>query len=230
MVRMAAEAGTTDIVATPHANSTYRYQPELIRQRLAEIADASGNALRLHWGCDFHLSYDNIQDALANQRKYTINGKSYLLVEFSEMLIFNNTLEIFARLQDSGMIPVITHPERNALLQQRIEQIAKWVEAGARVQVTAQSLTGRFGAKAREFSETLLDRSLVHFLASDGHDCERRPPTLSEGYAWLKKHYGEAVADALCVTNPRATLAGESLDPIEIQAAPKPRKWYRVFG
>jgi protein-tyrosine phosphatase len=227
MVRMAAQAGTTDLVATPHANSTFRYEPGLISERLAEIAAAAGNLLRLHSGCDFHLSYDNIRDALANPQKYTINGKNYLLVEFSELLIFNNTHEIFARLREAGMVPVVTHPERNALLRQRTDQIAKWVEAGARVQVTAQSLLGYFGNKAREFSETLLERRLVHFVASDGHDCERRPPKLDEAYVWLKQRYSEPVAEALCISNPRATLTGEELDQPHVIS--EPRKWYHLW-
>src|SRR5258708_7805361 len=106
MVRMAAEHGTTDLVATPHANPTYRFDPVLIKERLAEIAEASGNVLRLHTGCDFHLSFDNIQDAIANPRKYAINHQRYVMVEFSDLLIFNNTSEIFSRLQEAGMTPV----------------------------------------------------------------------------------------------------------------------------
>ena len=229
MVRMAADHGTTDLVATPHANRMYRYQPDLIRERLAEIAAASGDALRLHSGCDFHLSFDNIADALADPRKYTINRESYLLVEFSELLIFNNTAEILARLLDSGMIPVVTHPERNSLLQQRIDPIAAWVEAGARVQLTAQSLLGDFGNRARRFSERLLDRGLVHFVASDAHDCEHRPPRLDQAYAWLKKRYDEPLAETLCVVNPRATLTGKALDPARTRVVPEPRGWRRLF-
>jgi len=229
MVRMAAQAGTTDIVCSPHANPTYHYDPELIRTRVGEIAGASGNAVRLHIGCDFHLSYDNIQDAVANPKKYTINGKCYLLVEFSDLLIFNNTPEIFARLQEQGMIPIVTHPERNALLRQRIDNIAKWVEAGALVQVTAQSILGEFGNNARDFSETLLNRGLVHFIASDAHDTQRRPPRLDLAHAWLKKRRGEALADALCIDNPRATLTGDVVDLPDVDIPRSTRKWYHIF-
>ncbi len=212
MVRMAAEHGTTDLVATPHANPNYRFDPQIVRERLIEVAAASGNVLRLHSGCDFHLSYDNIQDAIAHPEKYTINHRRYLMVEFSDLLIFNNTAEIFLRLQDAGMTPVITHPERNALLRQRVDKIAEWVGAGACVQVTGQSLLGEFGRRAAEFSRTLLDRRLVHFLASDAHDCEHRPPRLEHAIAWVKEHYGEERAESLCVTNPGAALVGESLN------------------
>ncbi len=229
MVRMAAEHGTTDLVATPHANPNFRFDPQIVRERLAEVSEASGHVLRLHSGCDFHLSYDNIQDAIEDPRKYTINQKSYLMVEFSDMLIFNNTAEIFSRLQEAGMTPVITHPERNGLLRQRIDPIAAWVEAGACVQVTAQSVLGEFGRRAAEFSRTLLDRRLVHFLASDGHDCEHRPPRLDLAHAWVKQEYGEDVADALCISNPNATLLGESLEPMGYSKTGESRKWYQIW-
>jgi protein-tyrosine phosphatase len=229
MVRMAAEHGTTDLVATPHASPAYRFDPQLVQERLAEVSAVSGNVLRLHSGCDFHLSYDNIQDALANPRKYTINQHRYLMVEFSDMLIFNNTSDIFSRLAEAGMTPVITHPERNGLLRQRIDQIDKWVREGACVQVTAQSLLGEFGKHAKQFSRTLLDRYLVHFLASDAHDCEHRPPRLDLAYAWVKERYGEERAEALCVTNPGAAITGDSLELFEEPTTSEPRKWYQIW-
>jgi protein-tyrosine phosphatase len=229
MVRMAAEHGTTDLVATPHASPNYRFDPSAIEQRLAEVSAASDQVLRLHSGCDFHLSYDNIQDAIANPLKYTINHRTYLMVEFSDLLIFNNTAEIFSRLQDAGMTPVITHPERNGLLRQRTDQIEKWVESGVCVQVTAQSLVGGFGRRAQEFSRTLLDKRLVHFLASDAHDCEHRVPRLDLARAWVVENYGEGYAEALCVTNPRATLTGGSLKPVRDIAASEARKWYQIW-
>jgi len=229
MVRMAAETGTTDLVATPHANLNYTFEPELIRERLAEITAASGTQVRLYSGCDFHLSYDNILRAVEDPQKYTINQSCYLLVEFSDLIIFNNTSEIFARLQEAGMIPIITHPERNPLLRQRIDQIAKWIEDGVCVQVTAQSVLGGFGRSAQEFSETLLDRYLVHFLASDGHDCQRRPPRLDDAYKLLAERRGESIAEILCVRNPRATLTGNRLESIAPDDLPEPRKWYQLW-
>jgi protein-tyrosine phosphatase len=229
MVRMAAEHGTTDLVATPHANPNYRFDRRIVEERLAEVREASGNLLRLHSGCDFHLSFDNIQDALENPQKYTINQHNYLMVEFSDLVIFNNTGEIFSRLIEAGMIPVITHPERNALLRQRVDQIAAWVDDGVCVQLTAQSVVGEFGRRAAAFSRTLLNRGLAHFLASDAHDCEHRPPRLDLAHAWVKEHLSEQLADSLCITNPKATLVGENLEPIEVAVSPEPRKWYQIW-
>ena len=229
MVRMAAEHGTTDLVATPHANLAYRFEPERIAERIAQVRERAGGRLRLYTGCDFHLSFDNIQDAIDHPTKYTINQQSYLLVEFSELLIFKNTEEIFARLSDAGMTPVITHPERNGLLRQRGELIAKWVEQGARVQLTAHSLTGGFGPRAQDFSRELLDQRLVHVVASDGHDCQHRPPVMDQARAWLGKHYGNALAEALCVTNPGAALTGSAMHLPHAGTDYSVRKWYEFW-
>lgn len=227
MVRMAAEHGTTELVVTPHANPEYRFDPEINAQRLAQIEAACRGALRLHTGCDFHLSFDNIKDAIANPQKYTIDHKNYLLVEFSDLLIFHNTAEIFSRLLDAGMIPVITHPERNSLLRQRVEPIAEWVRSGVRVQVTAQSLTGRFGKRAEAFARTLLDRNLVHVIASDAHDCEHRPPRMDEAYHWLTANYSAATAMLLCLTNPGAALTGDRMqEPDTSKASRSASKWF----
>jgi protein-tyrosine phosphatase len=229
MLRMAADNGTTDLVATPHANQEYSFDPGLIAERRQQLEAAAGGAVRLYTGCDFHLSYDNIQDALAQPRKYTINHQCYLLVEFSDLLIFKNTGEIFGRLADAGMIPIVTHPERNGLLRQRVDEIARWVDQGAYVQVTAQSLTGRFGRRARDFARVLLDRRLVHIIASDAHDCESRPPVLREARQWLCEYYGEALADTLTTGNPGATLTGESLELPAAAVGSTSRKWYQIW-
>ncbi len=229
MIRMAAAHGTTDLVATPHSNLEYRFDPELIAARLAQVREACGEALRIYTGCDFHLSYENIQDAIEHPRKYTVNQQNYLLVEFSELLIFRNTDDIFARLDEAGMIPVITHPERNGLLRQRVEEIARWVAQGARLQLTGQSLTGGFGRRAQEFARELLDRKLAHVVASDGHDCERRPPVMDQAFAWLQEHYGQALAEALCISNPRAALTGDPMYLPDTEAGWSVRKWYEFW-
>lgn len=228
MLKLAAESGTTDIVATPHADLQYAFQPQLVRERVAELEAAVDGKPRIYEGCDFHLTYDNIQDALANPAKYTINHKNYLLVEFSHMLIFQNSAEIFARLRGAGIIPVITHPERNALLQQRLPHLERWVQQGCCLQITAQSVLGRFGKTARQFSIELLENRIVHFIASDAHDTLHRPPVLREACAWVAEQYGDAMASSLFVDNPHAVLAGAPLAPWDSSSG-KPRKWYQFW-
>jgi protein-tyrosine phosphatase len=145
------------------------------------------------------------------------------------MLIFRNTKDIFARLLDAGMYPIVTHPERNGLIRQRIDELAAWFDAGAYLQVTGQSLLGRFGKPAQEFARTLLERGLVHFIASDGHHVNHRPPTMDGAFAWIEQNHGRALAEAVCIVNPRAALTGDPVDLPERVAPTSSRRWYQLW-
>src|ERR1035438_7394970 len=103
MARLAASCGTTDLVCTPHANHEFTYDPALVSQRIEALRNLIGNALRIHRGCDLHLSYNNIRDASENPSKYSINGSSYLLVEFSDYLNIGSAYPMLAELQATGL-------------------------------------------------------------------------------------------------------------------------------
>ena len=77
---------------------------------------------------------------------------------------------------------------------------------GALTQVTAGSITGRFGPKARDFAHALLARGLVHVIASDSHDARHRPPTLSEGMRAAAELVGEAAARRMVLETPQGAV------------------------
>jgi protein-tyrosine phosphatase len=228
MLRDAATAGTTDIVATPHANLQFKFDPELNRQLADQLSAEVGDRIRLHLGCDFHLTFDNIQALMVSPARFTINGGPYLLVEFSDLVIFRNTTEIFQQCLSAGIVPVITHPERNSLLQQRLEELRAWVASGCLLQVTTQSLTGYWGSRARKFSETLMSENLVHVFASDGHDLKHRPARMDEAYAQVKQDWGEPRAQRLFIENPKAVIEGVPLpNPLDVE--PRRKAWYQLW-
>ena len=84
MCRIAARDGITHIVATPHSNDVYDYNRERFTEMLGQLHDSADGKLTFSLGCDFHFSYDNIQDAMNNPRRYTIGDSQYLLIEFSD--------------------------------------------------------------------------------------------------------------------------------------------------
>jgi len=51
---------------------------------------------------DFHVSYDNIEDAIAHSQRYTIGAKQYLLVELSDYAITPQISDSFFRPQTAG--------------------------------------------------------------------------------------------------------------------------------
>jgi protein-tyrosine phosphatase len=218
MCRMAAADGVEHIVATPHANERYAYDREYLAGVLDYLRQRVGNTPRLSLGCDFHLSYENLQDALVHPERYTIEGTHYLLVELSNYSVPVQIDEYFTRLGDKGITPVITHPERNPILQRSPQRVLQWVELGCVVQVTASALTGSWGQSVWRTAEWLLKRDAVHVLASDAHDTKHRRPILSEARALAEDICGADVAKALVDDNPRAVVSGQPLpyfpDPV----------------
>jgi protein-tyrosine phosphatase len=213
MAEVAIAEGVTQIACTPHSSDSYPYQAEVNAERMAEIQALVGDRIKLLLACDFHLNADNIQDALRNKGKYSIDGKGYLLVEFPEMAIPPQLGEALHRLQAAGYTNIITHPERNPVIVRHPQMLADWIRMGCVVQVTASSLYGRFGNSAEAFANELLDRNWVHFLATDAHNLDWRPPHLKKGYEYVANRAGEETARRICFENPRAAMTGTKMPP-----------------
>jgi len=83
--------------------------------RSRNCSGPAGDAVRIHYGCDFHLTPENIEDAIAAPGKYSIDHQGYILVELSDSMVPRNIDSIFTRMLAAGLRPIITHPERNPL-------------------------------------------------------------------------------------------------------------------
>ena len=224
MVRAAAATGTTDIVATPHANLKYHYDLPDVQERIDAVQLAVGAAIRIYRGCDFHLVPQHVESALRDPTRYSINGGSYILVEFSEQAM-DASLVSLSDLLEAGFLPVITHPERNRFLCRNVEQLKCLVQLGCCVQVTAQSLLGDFGPRTRSSAEAMFEKGLVHIVASDGHDREHRPPVLGYVRRHLIHRYGEEAAVAVLEANPRAVVDNSLLPEPWICPKRQSRSW-----
>jgi len=211
MCRVAVQDGITHIVATPHSNDMFDYDRDRYTEMLGQLSDASDGKLTFSLGCDFHFSCENIRDALAHPRRYTIGESQYLLIEFNNYSIPPSVKRDLFSISSSGMVPIITHPERNPILLKRPEMVMEMVEQGCLVQVTANSLTGFWGSRPRKMAEWLLKQAAIHVIASDAHDPERRKPVLSEARDVVADLAGEEIAEALVAHNPAAIVDGKSL-------------------
>lgn len=238
MAESAISDGITHVIATPHASNQFEFIPDLVRARRDEIQERLGNRLQIATGCDFHFSFENIESVRRDQPRFTLNQKSYLLVEFGNFSIPPALDPALHQLQLQGLRPIITHPERNPLIRARFERLWQWMHLGCFVQVTAQSFTGGFGETARQAANTLLDAGAIHFIASDAHNTTTRPLRLKEAFAFVASRKGEEVAKALFQDNPLAALEGRPLpylpEPAELSSKrnlrggsqPKKRFWF----
>jgi protein-tyrosine phosphatase len=218
MAEMAIADGITRVVATPHASSSWEFDYRRVRQTRDELQTHLGDRLVLATGCDFHMSPENIAALRQDAPRFCINQKNFLLVEFNEFSIPPPMDQRLHELQLAGLQPIITHPERNAILRARPERLITWVQQGSYVQVTAGSLTGTFGPGAQEDAWKWIDQGLVHFVSSDAHNTKSRPLQLRPAYELVEGKLGVEKAEALFVENPLAAFEGRELPHVpEVQ-------------
>jgi protein-tyrosine phosphatase len=211
MCRMAFGDGIRHIVCTPHANGTYAYERKILEERLAELREKAPPGLELTLGCDFNFSFENIQAAIAEPGRFVIGQTKYLLVELSDFAIPPAIGQALGRFVESGITPVITHPERNLVIQQRPDLVLSFAKRGCVIQLTGNSLTGFWGMAAQRTADWILERQAAHVISSDAHDLTSRPPILSRARDLVSSRYGSDVALALVAANPGAIVSGQPL-------------------
>jgi protein-tyrosine phosphatase len=211
MCRMAARDGITHIVATPHCDGDYIYDREHFTDMLGTLSEIAGEWLTFTIGCDFHLSPCNLEDAINDPRRFVVGDTPYLMIEFDHYSIPANAGEQLLAILSRGMVPIITHPERNAFLMKNLDTVERFVHEGCLLQVTANAITGFWGPMSKQAAEELVQKKMVHIVATDAHDLRVRPPVLSEARKAVSSLAGPKVAEALFVNNPSAVVSGRSI-------------------
>ena len=222
MARIAAADGITDIVATPHItpglyDNTTASISVLVEEFSNRLATA-GIPIRLHVGADVRVDPDLVGGVESGSVPVLGNRIRYLVAELPSQMMPPNIRELVYALQLRQIIPIITHPERHASMQQDPGLLRQFVEAGALAQVTAGSLVGEFGPVARRAANKMLGRNLIHLIATDAHGTQKRRPVLTPGLAAAAAIVGEEAARAMVLDVPRAILAGVPVvisDPVE---------------
>lgn len=231
MAEMAIADGITHVVATPHANGEFHFDFAAVQRATGKLQKELGARLLLATGCDFHLSPENIAALKKGPAAFCIHQKDYLLVEFNDFSIPPAMDQTLYEIQLAGIRPVITHPERNAILRAQPQRLEQWVRNGCYVQVTGGSLTGAFGANALQNAMGWIARGLVHMVASDAHNLTTRPHKLRAAYDVVQREFGRARAEALFVENPLAVFEGRGLPHVpEITEPAGKKKRFGFFG
>ena len=205
MCRLAKDDGISHIVATPHANYRYPYERERHLETLHQLQEKVSD-ITFSLGCDFHVSHDNVEDAVEHPSRYVIGDTRYLLVEFSDYQTPYQMTETLFRLHSAGFATLVTHPERNPVISEYPDLPKQFADMGSAIQITADALCGGWGRQARKTCENLLKDGLVTVIASDAHESKRRKPVLSAARDAASKIVGKELANWLVDGNPTAIL------------------------
>lgn len=235
MARLAYEDGVRVMAATPHMmwDGVYANRAPQVLERVEEAQrrlEEAGVPLRIVAGGEIYLSPETPAGIQSGAFLTYSDRRRFALVELPSSEVPAYAERIFFECQLQGVQPVLAHPERNPALMSDLERLSSWVERGILLQVNARSLLGESGPRVQEAAESLVERRLVHFVASDAHSTRRRAPGLSEARARIKALAGEEMARVLVEENPRRLLEGETVKVWEPRAPSKrPRFWERLL-
>jgi protein-tyrosine phosphatase len=237
MAAIAASDGIEVMACTPHIYpGLYENNQAGIRAAMdafaAELAEAE-IPLKLVIGADVHMD-PSLRDGLKGGRIPTLNGSRYFLFEPPHHVAPMRLEETCFELLVAGYVPILTHPERLTWIGDHYDQMVELAERGVWMQLTAASVTGRFGRGAQHYALKMLDDGIVHILATDAHHSTKRPPILSEARELVAKRLGAEEARNMVLVRPRGVL--DNTDPDRLPGLPDPTAkpavpfWQRWFG
>lgn len=218
MCRMAQLDGCEVLVATPHQRTPIWPNQDLERLDglLEEIRGAIGDRPRLLPGAEVRIDDSFLDELLPLQPPgiLPLAGSRYLLLELDRGGGPPEPTELIAGVIAAGWRPILAHPEFIPRLARDLDRLTDLVAKGALLQITGMSLTGEFGEGIRHSVEQMVAAGLVHFVASDAHGAEWRPPGLRQARRVISSTWGEELARRLTVDNPRAVIEDRPLpDP-----------------
>lgn len=216
MLKQAEADGIVAVVCTPHILKVADFEREGMYfkrlEELQEMARNEGIKVDLYLGSEIYIQPE--LDFSSQMATLNNNGR-YFIVEFPMGSIPRFVAEMFFKLIADGKIPIIAHPERNVGFLRHPEFAYGFVQRGALLQLNAGSLRGHFGPEVKRLAMTLLDHNLVHFVASDCHNSQRRKCKLKAARDWVVEKWGTDYADELFLKNPQRAIKGEVFEPPE---------------
>jgi protein-tyrosine phosphatase len=217
MARYAVDEGIHTIIATPHAlGGAFPNPPDKIIKSVNALQrrlKSLGIPLLIYPGCEVHFCMGLALRIIKGEATFLCKNRRYILVEFPFQSLPKGFFDEIQHLVYNGITPVIAHPERNNTIHHDFEILNKLFSLGCLFQVNSTSITGGFGNNVMSCAHTLLEKRMVHVIASDAHSRHNRPPELTRAVqiaVSIMDNPDEVMA--LVSEKPRKILAG---DPIE---------------
>lgn len=215
------DAGVRRIVTTPHLSASVAGTPgrfgafmERVEERWTGLR---GLVAKDHPELDFRLGAEirlDTNEPDVSDPRVRLGGTSFVLVEWAGFRAPNGPPQVLRTLRDAGFVPVIAHPERYAGIDDRLEAVRPWKDAGAFLQGTYGSLTGQYGAAARALIRRMLEQGLLDYLSSDFHGRPQYALHIGRGADKLRQFGGDAQLGLLAKENPARLFAGQPPLPV----------------
>ena len=223
MARLAVADGISTIVATPHQLGCHAGNSgDAIRRKAGQVQQFLQQhdvSLRILPGADVRIEPDLVGKLRDGEVLTLADKRRHVLLELPHEVYL--PLEgLLSKLDAAGIKGILSHPERNLGILGQPGVLPPLVDAGCLLQITSGALIGTFGPQVAKFATTLVQKRLVHFVATDAHGSRSRRPLLRRAFHRVAELIGEEAAVDLCCRNPASAAAGTDV----VSLRPSPRK------
>ena len=209
--------GVRTIISTSHRRKGMFETPEnkiaehfkLVQEIAKEISDD----LTVLYGAEIYYTSD-VLDKLEKKIIPSLADTRYALIEFSMTTPYKEIHTALSNVLSLGITPVVAHIERYHCLENDEKKVRDLIDMGCYMQINSSSVLKPklFGDKykfMKKRARFFLEKDLVHFVASDMHNLDDRPPYMEEAYQIISKKYGVAYAEQLFRKNQEILLRNE---------------------
>ena len=209
--------GVRTIISTSHRRKGMFETPEAKIEenfkQVQELAKEIADDLTVLYGAEIYYTSD-ILDKLEQGEIPRLADSQYALIEFSMITPYKEIHTALSNVLRLGVTPVVAHIERYHCLENDEKKVRDLINMGCYTQINSSSVlkpklfgdTYKFMKKRAQF---FLEKDLVHFVASDMHNLDPRPPYMQEAYQIISKKYGESHAEQLFRKNQELLLRSE---------------------
>ena len=209
--------GVRTIISTSHRRKgmfeTSEAKIEENFKQVQELAKEIADDLTVLYGAEIYYTSD-ILDKLEQGKIPRLADSQYALIEFSMITPYKEIHTALSNVLRLGVTPVVAHIERYHCLENDEKKVRDLINMGCYTQINSSSVlkpklfgdTYKFMKKRAQF---FLEKDLVHFVASDMHNLDPRPPYMQEAYQIISKKYGESHAEQLFRKNQELLLRSE---------------------
>lgn len=209
--------GVRTIISTSHRRKgMFETSEEKIAANFKQVQDLAkqvADDLTVLYGAEIYYTSD-ILKKLEEGAFPSLGGTKYVLIEFSMNTPYKDIHSALGNVIRLGMTPVVAHIERYHCLENDEGRVSELINMGCYMQVNSSNIlkSKLFGDRYKFMKKRVqffLERDLVHFVASDMHNLDDRPPYMQKAYQIVAKKYGAARAEELFKTNQEILLSNE---------------------
>lgn len=218
LAQAAVDEGIRHTVLTPHHNRYWvTNEKNKVLERTKEVEQAIKEAnipLTVSPSQEIRMNEEFSKDLFAGNYLSLDGEGKYYLVEFSWNEFPSFARSFLQEMLDADIIPIIAHPERQRPFLEDPSLLQDLIAMGCLSQVTATSIVGGYTEEIRQAAHEMMQKNLIHVIASDAHDTVVRPFNLTNALDVLEHEYGMEYRNYL-IDNAEKIFNGEPVNTFE---------------